>query len=106
MPCTFTLIISLTAQQELTPNPTKSLHAPDMHTTYSSCTDHRKRQLDYDAVNLQLLDILWISIKTRMLSRWERASKLGLDPPQGVLQALEQLDASHPEQQGIWADRT
>lgn len=38
--------------------------------------------------------------------RWERANKLGLDPPESVLHALEQLETSHPEQQGIWADRT
>lgn len=41
-----------------------------------------------------------------MSLRWERAYKLGLAPPQSVLQALEQLEASHPEQQGIWVDRT
>ena len=77
-----------------------------MHPTHSPFTDHSKGNFDHKIVNLQLLDISWISIQTRMLSRWERASKLGLDPPQGVLQALDQLDASHPEQQGIWADRT
>lgn len=60
----------------------KLLRQFDLTAKYGPCTDVSRRQ------------------------RWERASKLGLDPPQGVLQALEQLDASHPEQQGIWADRT
>lgn len=38
--------------------------------------------------------------------RWERASNLGLDPPSDVLRVLEQMEANHPEQQGIWAERT
>ncbi|KAL3140538.1 hypothetical protein ABBQ32_005118 [Trebouxia sp. C0010 RCD-2024] len=37
--------------------------------------------------------------------RWERASLLGLDPPQAVLHILQQPEVEQQEQQGLWANR-